>query len=155
MPIPWLQQIVNPKAVQKSVLTQDILGLGIPLEQVFRDGADAKSVEYFGPMQPEIAARLFVISPVVRACADIIANYCSTVPLRVYRKGSKGGQWKREDDVSPAPLIQYVNPVLTMAEYVATLAYFMTVYENVYVAIEPNEDPMDLRQSEFCLWPMN
>lgn len=155
----WLARLTNPnrEAQEKSrVVLTDMRGYGLSVvEKIPKDGQEwPLAPEYKGTITPDIAARIFVADPGVRACCDAISSYGSVAPLRLYRRKGKETTWRKEENVFPAPMLDFVNPVLTQVEYVAKLLYFLSLFENAYVAIEPNSGPTK-EITPFCLWPMN
>lgn len=152
----WLQKLINPKLapVEKArVWEQDIRGAGLPLTQDPSIG-ELMGPQYKGTITPDMAGRIFAGTPVVRACADIIANYGSSVSLCTYRRSGQKSKWRSEETAYPAPVLKWINRKLTPVDYIARLCYFLSLYENAYIAIEPSSDE-DAKYSDFSLYPMN
>ena len=156
----WLRRLITGKEDQRPSLEKsrvwesDILGAGLPLTQPLSTG-ELMTAEYRGTLTNEQIGRIYSALPVARRCADIIAGTGSSVPLKMYYRPSQKGKWQIEEKKTPAPTLAWINRKMTHVDYVARLLYFLSLYENAYVAIEANTDPLDRRYSEYSLFPMN
>src|SRR5579863_79078 len=160
MPLSWPKFFQGKKIpeITKGLVTElDILGEGFPSQDQLAIMRTTFGVPYKGKIRPLTAAQIYAQMPVLMACFYKICNYAMQVPLNVYKQRSLDDDIYDEQLVTrgfPANTIMNVNESMTQTDFTSMMAFYLLVFGNAYIAMEPApEEYKDI--ADFFLYPMN
>lgn len=139
---------------KSAVERTEIQGLSVSMASLGEYGITDAIPRNPSEVTPELAAGIFAVSPYVNACTRIIADAVACTPIQVIQKTRSDGKETVLVKGVLADLFSWINPSMTLHQFLSDVASWLVIKGDAYIAIEPTSTEYT-KISPVSLYPMN